>query len=241
VLLAAGRGARLRPLTDSRPKALLDVAGSPLVVRAVGQLAHRGLTRFTIVDGYRGDMVRAALLDRYPREWFRFVRNEAWETTNNAYSLHLARDEGGERDAMFLLDCDIAFAPGVLDRLLDDPHPNRLAVRTRGGLGSEEMKVSVGPDARVTDVGKEIDPAAAIGESVGLEVFSLDFARRLFAALDRRVRDGAGRTEFYESAFVEVIRSGAVVHPIDLGDLACLEIDTADDLEHAQLLFGGAR
>jgi len=203
----------------------------------VGQLAARGLTRFTIVDGYRGEMVRAALLDQYPAAWFRFVRNDAWESTNNAYSLHLARY--AEEEPMFLLDSDIAFAPEVLGRLLADPHPNRLAVRTRGGLGAEEMKVCVGPDGLVTDVGKEIAPATAIGESVGLEVFSPAFARQLFDALERRMRKGTGQSEFYESSFVEVIRGGAAVHPVDLGDLTCLEIDTADDLEHAQAVFGG--
>jgi len=212
------------------------VAGSPLIVRAVGQLADRGLTRFTVVDGYRGDMVRAALLDRYPAAWFRFVRNDDWESTNNAYSLQLARY--AEEEPMFLLDSDIAFAPEVLGRLLDDPHPNRLAVRTRGGLGAEEMKVCVGPDGRVTDVGKEIPPASAIGESVGLEVFSPLFARQLFDVLDARMREGPGRNEFYEASFVRVIRAGAAVHPVDLGDLTCMEIDTADDLEHAQAVFG---
>lgn len=182
-------------------------------------------------------MVRTALLERYPREWFRFVRNEEWDATNNAYSLHLARVEEGE--AMFLLDSDIAFAPAVLDRLLRDPHPNRLAVRTRGGLGAEEMKVCVGPDGRVIDVGKEIAPSSAIGESVGLEIFSASFARKLFDVLERRVAAGPGRSEFYEASFVEVIRSGERVDPVDLGDLACMEIDTAEDLELAQAAFGG--
>lgn len=213
------------------------MGGSPLLVRAVGQLAERGFTTFTIVDGYRGEMVRSALLDRYPREWFRFMRNEAWDSTNNAYSLHLARVEEGE--AMFLLDSDIAFAPAVLDRLLRDPHPNRLAVRTRGGLGAEEMKVQLGADGSVIDVGKEIPPALAIGESVGLEIFSAPFARKLFEAIERRVEAGPGRNEFYESSFVEVIRSGERVDPVDLGDLACMEIDTAEDLELAQAAFGG--
>jgi choline kinase len=181
-------------------------------------------------------MVRAALLDRYPAEWFRFVRNEAWESTNNAYSLHLARYS--EEESMFLLDSDILFVPTVLDRLLDDPHPNRLAVRTRGGLGAEEMKVVVDAQGRVTDVGKEIPPAAAIGESVGLEIFSPEFARALFDELDRRMRAGPGRNEYYEASFVATIRAGAAVYPVDLAELPCIEIDTADDLQLAEAAFG---
>lgn len=237
VLLAAGRGERLRPATDARPKALLEIDGIPLIVRMVRQLAARGLTRITVVEGYRGDMLRSTLCARFPDEWFRFVHNEDWSTTNNAYSLHLAHHD--DPDPMLLLDGDIAFAPEALDRLLGDPHPNRLAVRTRGDLGAEEMKVVVDDLGRVTDIGKGIDPRLAIGESVGLEIFSPSFARRLFDTLDRRVAAGPGRTEFYEASFVEVIRGGETVHPVDLGSLDCVEIDTADDLKHARAAFGG--
>ncbi len=210
----------------------------PLLARTVDLLAERGLTRFTVVDGYRGEMIRAVLRGRFPETWFRFVRNEEWETTNNAYSLLLARY--AEPEPMLLLDGDIAFAPEVLDRVLADPHPNRLALRTRGDLGDEEMKVRLADDGRVTDIAKTIPPVEAAGESVGIEVVSPAFTARLFAEIERRVRDGAGRDEFYEAAFVELIRGGEAVYPVDLGDLACLEIDTPADLEHARGVFGAS-
>ncbi len=139
---------------------------------------------------------------------------------------------------MLLLDGDIAFAPQVLDRVLDDAHPNRLALRTQGDLGDEEMKVRLDRDGRVIDIAKTIPPAEAAGESMGIEVFSPAFTAKLFAAIERRVRSGAGRDEFYEAAFVELIRGGEAVFPVDLGDLACLEIDTPADLEHARGIFG---
>jgi len=239
VLLAAGRGERLRPLTDARPKALLDVGGVPLLVRAVRELAARGLTRFTIVDGYLGEMLRAALLEHFPEAWFRFVRNEEWARTNNAVSLQLARTEDPE--PILLLDGDIAFAPRVIDRILEDPHPNRLGVRTRGTLGAEEMKVRLGPDGRVVDIGKSIDPSLAVGESIGIEVFSAAFCARLFDVLDRRIGEGPGWSEFYEASFVEVIRAGEFVHPVDLDALPCVEIDTEEDLERARSLFVAGR
>lgn len=239
VFLAAGRGDRLRPLTDERPKALLEVGGVPLLVRAVRELAARGLTRFTIVDGYLGEMVRASLLDHFPKEWFRFVRNEEWARTNNAASLRLARTESPE--PILLLDGDIAFGSHVLDRILADPHPNRIGVRTRGTLGAEEMKVRLGPDGTVVDIGKSIDPTLAIGESIGIEVFSAAFCERLFDVLDRRIGEGSGRSEFYEASFVEVIRMGERVCPVDLDALPCVEIDTEEDLERARALFVAGR
>ena len=235
MLLAAGRGQRLRPLTDSRPKCLLEVAGSPLLVRAIDLIAARGFTNFTIVDGYRGDMIRRVLTERFPAAWFHFVRNDEWDSTNNAASLLLAR--GTLAEEMFLLDADIAFAPEALDLLLGDPHANRLALRSRGLLGEEEMKVRLGPDGAVAELGKSIPAADAAGESLGLEVFSAGFTLRLFDELERRVRAGHGRHEFYEAAFVALIQAGQVVHPVDMGDTPCVEIDTAEDLAYADRVF----
>lgn len=236
MLLAAGRGERLRPLTDATPKCLLEVGGEPLIVRAVELLGERGLTRFTVVDGWLGDRVRDALTARFPAEWFRFVRNAAWAATNNAYSLWLARYEKPE--PLLLLDGDLAFVPDVLDLLFDDPHPNRLLLRSAGELGDEEMKVRLRPDETVADLGKGLPPDEAAGESVGIELFGADFAAKLFAALERRVQAGPGRGEFYEATFVELIRAGEAVHAVDIGDLACLEIDTAEDLDRARRIFG---
>lgn len=233
------------------------MAGAPLLTRVVTQLAERGLRRFTIVDGYRGEMVRDALTAAFPADWFHFVTNAEWDTTGNAYSLYLAgralaeAGAGGEAataaaaaatpatpEPIFLLDSDIALDPRVLDRLLADPAPNRLALRSQGGLGHEEMKVRLDAAGEIVDISKEIDPAAAAGESVGLEVFSAPAAARLFDILAQRVAAGPGRTEFYEVAFVELIRAGVPLRPVDLGDLPCMEIDTADDLARATALFG---
>ncbi|MGH7682266.1 MAG: hypothetical protein ACRENN_09815, partial [Candidatus Eiseniibacteriota bacterium] len=140
-------------------------------------------------------------------------------------------------EPVLLLDGDIAFESRVLDRILADPHPNRIGVRTRGALGAEEMKVRLGPDGTIVDIGKSIDPAVAIGESIGIEVFSAEFCERLFDVLDRRIGEGPGRNEFYEASFVEVIQAGERVFPVDLDAIPCVEIDTEEDLERARTLF----
>ena len=225
------------------------MAGTPLLTRVVTQLAERGLRRFTIVDGYRGEMVRDALTTAFPAEWFHFVRNAEWDTTGNAYSLHLAGQAlagaagtgaatSPVPEPIFLLDSDIALDPRVLDRLLADAAPNRLALRSQGGLGHEEMKVRLDAAGEIVDISKTMPPEAAAGESVGLEIFSSPAAARLFDILADRVAAGPGRTEFYEVAFVELIRAGVALRPVDLGDLPCMEIDTADDLARANALFG---
>lgn len=219
------------------------MAGATVLTRVVAQLAERGLRRFTIVDGYQSVMVRWALGAAFPAEWFEYVHNAEWETTGNAYSLHLAGQSLAaapptQPEPMFLLDSDIVMDPRVLDRLLAAPAPNRLALRSHGEVGDEEMKVRLDAAGEIVDISKTMPPEAAAGESVGLEVFSAPAATRLFDILAARVAAGPGRTEFYEVAFVELIRGGVALCPVDLGDLPCLEIDTADDLARANALFG---
>ncbi len=237
VLLAAGQATRLRPLTDDRPKCLLEIGRETILTRAVRILSERGLDRFVVVDGYRGDMIRSALGAAFPRLAVRYVRNAEYATTNNAWSLLLA--DCSPDESILLLDSDIVFEPAVIDRLLAHPAPNRLGLRTRGELGAEEMKVRLADDGLVVDLGKEIHPADAAGESVGLEIFAPDFVARLFAILRARRADGRLRDEFYESAFVAAIAAGQQIRAVDLGDLACREIDTAADLAAARQEFAG--
>lgn len=236
VLLAAGRAQRLRPLTDATPKCLLPVGNRSILSRAVSALSEHGLKRFTVVDGFEGDALRAALLREFPAEWFTFVRNEIWETTNNSHSLWLARYAAPE--PMFLLDSDIVFEPGVIARMLQDGPPNRLALRTVGGVGEEEIKVVLDPAGHITDIGKKMRPSLAAGESVGLEIFSAEFVTKLWKTLERRAHHVNGANEWYEASFLELIEQGEKIFPVDLEHLRCMEIDTPEDLARAGVVFG---
>ncbi len=235
VLLAAGQATRLRPLTDTLPKCLIDVGGASIIARGIRILADHGIERFTIVDGFMGDLLRERLCAEFPAAWFLFVRNLEYATTNNAYSLMLARYACDE--PMLLSDADILYEPQVITRLLEDPRSNRLALRTRGGLGDEEMKVVLDGAGLVRNVAKNVPPASAVGESVGLEVFSPEFAAKLFDTLDRRMRVEQRVNEWYEATFVELIERGESIHPVDLGDLSCMEVDTLEDLGRAREIF----
>jgi choline kinase len=235
VLLAAGSGERMGPKTEVRPKCLLKVGGRSIVGRAVAILAGYGIRSITVVDGFEGDRLRSALTSQFPPEWFEFVRNSDYATTNNAWSLSLARR--AEPESILLLDADVVFDREVIGLLLDDSHGNRLAVRSRGPVGEEEVKVTLGTDGRISDIGKHIAAERAAGESVGIAVFAPTFVRRLFSVLDRRLQQKGGANEWYESAFVELIEGGEAIYPVDLKNFRAVEIDTPADLEQARGLF----
>jgi choline kinase len=237
-LLAAGQATRLRPLTDDRPKCLLDVGTETILGRAIRILGECGLRRFTVVDGFRGEMIRAALAPATAQTEFTFIRNDDFAATNNAWSLMLAAASPAE--PLLLLDADLVFEAAVIDRMLAHPAPNRLGLRTTGELGAEEMKVRLGPDGLVADISKDLPVADAAGESVGIEIFSAGFATAMFAALRRRQLQESRTGEFYEATFVELIAAGHAIAPVDLAGLACREIDTAADLAAARQEFAGS-
>jgi len=122
--------------------------------------------------------------------------------------------------------------------VLDDRRVNRLALRAQGEIGAEEMKVRLGPDGAVRDLGKEIPPAEAAGESVGIEC-----SRRISAGACSRRSSGAcargpGATSSTRPPFVEMIRSGETCIPWTSATSTAWEIDTAEDLARARSLFG---
>ncbi len=238
ILLAAGQATRLRPLTDDCPKCLLPVGRETILARAIRILASRGLERFTVVDGFRGDMIRRALSEGFPELDFTFVSNDDYSTTNNAWSLRLACNAGDAVDEpIFLLDSDILFEPEVIDRILGDKAPNRLGLRTTGTVGEEEMKVRLDTAGRVVDLSKIMSPATAAGESVGLEVFSAASVKALAGILDKRMKIENRINEYYEASFVEMISAGHEILPVDLAGLRCMEIDTLEDLTAARREF----
>lgn len=229
-ILAAGCATRLRPYSDDTPKTLLPVAGVPILRRTMTSLMRLGFDQFVIGTGYLEHMVRDAVAEWFPGDAVNveFVTNPIFKTTNNGYSLSLLRPQL-ENDAFILLDGDVVFDLGVVETLLARG-PDCLAVRSVGGIGLEEVKVTADSNDRVLAIGKHVPVRSAMGESVGIELFSASSSKRLFAALDRRVRQQGLINEYYEASFQQIIDEGASLYGVDMGSLYATEIDTIDDL-----------
>lgn len=230
-VLAAGCATRLRPYSDDTPKTLLPVGGVPILRRTISSLMRCGFDQFVIGTGYLEHMVRDAVATWFPDLDVEFVTNPVFRTTNNGYSLSLLRPHL-EQDPFILLDGDVVFDEAVVESLLARG-PDCLAVRSVGDIGLEEVKVTADRTDRILAVGKHVPVRGAMGESVGIELFSADSSRRLFDALDRRVHGLGLVNEYYEAAFQEIIDQGANLYGVDIGHLYASEIDTIDDLHAA--------
>lgn len=228
VILAAGCATRLRPYSDDTPKTLLPVGDVPILRRTMTSLLRCGVDQFVIGTGYLEHMVREAVGQWFPGLDVTFVTNHDFRTTNNAYSLLLTRPHV-EDDDFILLDGDVVFDLGVVEELISRG-PDCLAVRSVGEIGLEEVKVTADNEDRVLAIGKHVPVRTAMGESVGIELFSAHSSRKLFAALHQRVREQNLTNEYYEASFQQIIDGGTTLYGVDIGSMYASEIDTIDDL-----------
>lgn len=234
VILAAGMAKRLRPLTDQQPKCLLEIGGRSLLQRSVDALSSTGIHDFVIVTGYLHRQIEVFLQDHYPDDSFTFIQNDDYVTTNNIYSLWLARPWVDGKDFL-LLDSDLLYDPAILKRLLRQ-EGNALTV-CRHPLGKEEMKVVVDNDTNIVEISKTCDPIQAYGESVGIEKFTPAYSQALYSLLATMIEQEKQVDIFYEAAFQRLIPQGYRFKVIDTTDLFSIELDTPEDFYHAQKLI----
>lgn len=234
VILAAGMAKRLRPLTDTRPKCLLPVAGRTLLERTVDAMHQAGITEFVVVTGYRADQIRNFLNVQCSMFNVQYLHNADYAHNNNIYSLWMAGQVVRGREFL-LMDSDILCDPAAVVRIAQEP-VSALAVN-RHDLGEEEMKVVVDSDMRITEISKTCRPEDAMGESVGIEHITADYSEALYRELDQMILQEGLVDIFYERAFERLIPQGHTFRVVDTTDYFSYELDTPEDYQRAQELF----
>ena len=234
VILAAGMAKRLRPLTDNKPKCLLEVGHRTLLERTVEAMHQAGISEFVVVTGYRADQIRDFLTSHFPLFTFHFLHNADYEHNNNIYSLWMSMQEVKGKDFL-LMDSDILCDPAAVVRIASEPE-SALAVN-RHELGEEEMKVVVDANQRITEISKTCRPEDAMGESVGIEHITADYSEALACELDLMIEQEGLIDIFYERAFERLIPQGHTFRVVDTTNYFSYELDTPEDFQRAQELM----
>ena len=224
IILAAGRGSRLRPYTDDRPKCLIEIDGRTLIERQIESLAECGITDVVTVIGYQAGLVRRVVGGRA-----RYVENQLYRDTNSLYSLSLASHE--LRDGAVVINSDVLAAPLLFERLCGASAADAVLVDRDQVCGAEEMQVII-RNGLVVDFGKHLAVERCDGENVGMVKFGPEGARRLQETLTRLV-DSGHANDWAPLAFREVARTWPL-HAIETDGQPWIEIDHAEDLERAQ-------
>jgi choline kinase len=233
IILCAGKGGRLRPLTDDRPKCLLAFGTRTILDCCLEHLSAAGISGVVLVVGYRKDLVRRLVADR-PGPNIVFIDNDDFAVTNTAYSFHLAL--AGMDDDFVLINGDVLFDRGILTDLIAHPSPNCVAVDTEIPLDHEEIKV-IASNGRVERISKELDPRRSLGEAIGLYKVGRRTIPGLLTVYEDLERKGECR-HYFEKGFERICEEAGE------GDRAFglsftrgrpwVEIDTLEDFAHAQ-------
>ncbi|ACY99636.1 MULTISPECIES: sugar phosphate nucleotidyltransferase [Thermomonospora] len=239
MVLAAGAGRRLRPYTDTLPKALVPVDGQTTILDiALGNLAEVGLTDVVIVVGYCAEAVaarKAALEERYGVS-ITLVHNDKAEEWNNAYSMWLAREHFSK--GVLMVNGDTVHPVSVEKTLLAARGPEIvLAVDNVKKLADEEMKVTLDADGNLARITKQMDPAQAYGEYIGATLIEPSAAEKLADAL--KATWEANPDLYYEDGYQELVNRGGKIAVAPIGAVEWVEVDDHNDLEKARRIAKG--
>jgi choline kinase len=231
VLLSAGQGKRLLPLTGANPKCLLPVRGDePILGWQLDALARAGIDRAVVVIGFGAQRVEAWLAaNPVPGLACETLINPFYRSSDNLISCWLAR--GAMSDDFLLLNGDTVFEDAVLARVLDaPPAPITLAIDRKRSYDDDDMKVSLDARGRLLAIDKWLPPAMVSGESIGLLSFRGSGPKLFATALEDAVRRPGAMRQWYLSAVHRIAQATAV-------ETACVrglwwrEIDSPSDLD----------
>jgi choline kinase len=235
LVLAAGAGRRLRPETDSLPKALLPVDGNVTILDiALRNLAAVGLRDVTVVVGYAAGAIRdrVAALEAEHGVRLSLVDNDRAEDWNNAYSLWLAREHFAK--GALLVNGDTVHPVSVEQTLLAAAGQSGivLAMDDVKALADEEMKILLGPRGNLLQITKLMDPALAHGEYIGATLIGPVAGPGLAGALERTWRRDPSL--YYEDGYQELVDHGVNITVAPIGKVEWVEVDNHDDLSRAR-------
>ena len=236
IILAAGVGSRIRPLTDNLPKCLLKIGGKSILEMMVSHIQDCGINEVVFVLGYLQDQIKQFVTTKFPDLTAHFVINDRYAETNTGFSLMLTKDFV-EDSAFVKFDADVVFEKKILKKLLECGHETCLCIDKNIHLDGEAIKVITRGETRVVKASKVVDPAAAAGESIGIEKISAQTAKLLFAELEIMMADEKNHQAYYERAYERLIEKDVAFYALDISGLKWSEIDTKADLGQAEEIF----
>ncbi len=229
VILAAGVGARLMPLTRNTPKSLLDLGdGYTLLEHQLRSIGEAGIRDVSLVTGYRSEQIEAKI-HAYSDFEFTIVYNPVYRMTNNIVSAWLGLKDLNE--PVVLVNGDDLFRPSVIANLIASPHEITMVIDRKDAYDEDDMKVVITDDL-IVDVGKDIPSESANGESIGMMLFRGRGLSDTQASLQTMMRREESLQLFYLESLRRLMRQG---HPIHFSECApgdWAEVDFHPDLDH---------
>ncbi len=242
LILAAGFGRRMRPLTYECHKALLHISGSPIIDRIIGGLEARNVSPITIATGYRSEDLITHIGERFPHLDVRYVNNSDYASTNNIHSMALALEAMDLDDDVILIESDLVYEPAILERLLSSTYENVALVDTyRSGM--DGTVVTIGESGAITQV---IPPALQSSDfsftdkykTLNIYRFSATFCKETLRRLLTYYTQTFDKESYYELILgILIYMQRAEIHAEIIRDETWAEVDDPNDLRIAEFKF----
>lgn len=240
IILAAGLGRRLRELTSSNTKCMIEVNGVTLIYRMLSQLSRLHLSRIIVVIGYEGARLREYIEAHFPGLPITFVENPIYDKTNNIYSLWLAKEYLAQEDTL-LLESDLIFEDSVLDAALESPYSD-CALISKYETWMDGTMVKIDQDLNIVNFipkkAFDYSDTDSYYKTVNIYKFSRDFLIHHYLPFLEAYIKVLGENEYYEQVLrvlTLIDKSGIKALPIT-GKL-WYEIDDIQDLRIAETIF----
>ena len=233
VILAAGKGTRLKAKTDTLPKAMIEIEGKPLLEYSLDSLARYGLSDVIIVVGFRHETITRRFGNHYRGLKIRYVENDRYAASGSMYSLSLVQEIIA--DEILLLESDLLYEPRALSRLLSSEYQNSILVADLSGSG-DEVYICTNDKQEIIELGKNISvkgKQSAIGELAGISRFQRSFLEMVFTGAREDFQKGEMNYHYEECVF-KTSRQTIPIHAVTATEIAWIEIDTAADLQRAR-------
>lgn len=231
VLLAAGLGTRLRPITNDVPKCMVPVNGMPIIERQIKNLVENGIRDIYVVSGYKRDVLKSFLNQNYP--FIHIVENEIYDSTNNMYSLFLTMNYVRGEDFL-LMNSDVFHDANIETGLLCSKEPNMVACEY-GIFIEESMKITTNSDGAITHISKLISSEKAFATSIDVYKIGVEAGDMLFDTCYDIIEEQGNRNSWTEVALDQIFTK-VVFRPYIITG-RWLEIDNHKDLASAEKLF----
>jgi len=234
IILAAGSGSRLRPLTDNRPKTLVDVNGIPILQYIIDSLLFNKIDEIIICTGYRSNQIKTFCKEVYTTNSFTFIENREYDSTNNLYSLYLAREHIYED--FLLMNADLVFEPVIISLLLKS---KTSAFCIDEGIWLEEsMKVISNKDGVINAISKKIPADISSGVSIDVYKFLSEDCNTLRNAVENAIERDKRINDWTEALLNDLLQASDIyVKSINIAPNKWVEIDDFNDLELANETF----
>ena len=236
VILSAGKGIRLRPLTNKIPKCLIKVSNKAILKHQLDLfIKYNQIEEILIIVGYKAELIRDYIKSHYnSNPKIKLLVNKNYNTTNNMYSLYLAKDYINK--SFLLMNGDVILEKEIINSFIEFPFKDAIAVDI-GTYNKESMKV-IQKDKYLVDISKKINKKDALGCSIDFYKFSEKGKNLLFDKIKQFIKIKNEKNLWTEVAIQSLFRNNELkMKAYDIKDKTWIEIDNLKDLRTANKLF----